>query len=207
MAFSPDSSVSSVSSVSYDSFVFTGIVEATGTVIEKRPHRLTVARPKTFRDLKIGSSISVAGVCLSVVEKKNTTMSFDVVDETLARTTLGSLREGDCVNLERSLKAGDRFEGHIVQGHVEGVGTVISRRLLAASAVIGIRLPAFLATHVVPKGSIAIDGVSLTVAFVKDGTITVALIPHTLAMTTLGLLQKGDRVNIETDIVARYARR
>jgi riboflavin synthase alpha subunit/very-short-patch-repair endonuclease len=336
--------------------MFTGIIEATAEVIEMKSGRLTLERPPDFRDVKIGSSISVSGACLTITKLTKTAMTFDVVPETLTKTTLGDLKAGDHVNLERAMRAGGRFEGHIVQGHVEGVGVVVSvssfpqplppgeeggrkqkgrtqgnilnfsremRRnptaaekkfwQLVHNDKLGVRfrrqyslygfivdfyvpshrvaveidggyhqanedqrandrerqyflervkdiqvvhftnadiyenpdgvlkklnfilsspppenatfvfspppleegageeaytiqfsLPEHLVQNVIPKGSIALDGVALTVAEIRGKNITVALIPHTLRETTLGRLREGDRVNVETDIVGRY---
>ena len=181
--------------------MFTGIIETMAKVVQKTDSGMVIARPLSFDDVKIGSSISVSGVCLSVVQLTESQMSFDVVPETWSRTKLGSVRQGDAVNLERSLKASDRFEGHIVQGHVEGTGSVTDIH----SGEMKISLPMPLMKHVVEKGSIALDGVSLTVAKIDGDVVTVALIPHTLKVTTLGTLHTGDLVNIETDILGRYA--
>ena len=183
--------------------MFTGIIEATAQILGKETNGIVVARPTSFDDVKIGSSIAVAGVCLSVVQLASAAMRFDVVTETLARTTLGSLRVGDTVNLERSLPADGRFEGHVVQGHIEGVGRVV----LQKHSQLIVELPPELLPQVVAKGSVALNGVSLTIASIEQDRITLALIPHTLAHTTLGLLDKGDRINVETDILGRYAKR
>lgn len=183
--------------------MFTGIIEATARVLENTGHQLLVERPAIFDDIKLGSSISVSGVCLSIVSFDASTMRFDVIDETLAKTKLGSLKAGDLVNVERAMLAGARLDGHIVQGHVENVGFVQSSKIKAQSSELAIRLPKDLVPFVVVKGSIALDGVSLTVADVQDDLVTVALIPHTLANTTLGSAKEGDRVNIETDILLR----
>ena len=188
--------------------MFTGIIETTAQVIANKDGHLVLERPKIFDDIKIGSSISVAGVCLTIVDFKEKTMSFDTVAETLKRTTLGEKKKGTTVNLERALRADGRFEGHVVQGHVEGVGKVSK---VDKVGTVGFVLPDELLRFVVEKGSIAIDGVSLTVAHLRQGyggqaQCEIALIPHTLKITTLGLLKEGDRVNIETDILGRYIR-
>jgi len=208
--------------------MFTGIVEATAQVSANGKGKLTLERPTMFDDVKIGSSVCVSGACLSIVELEKESMAFDVVSETLARTTLGSLKEGDCVNLERALAADGRFDGHIVQGHVESVALVDALTPLPPlpssfapselrmdrrgeggerGALLMVEIPSELLPFVVAKGSIALDGVSLTVAALEGNRCTVALIPHTLASTTLGALGEGSRVNVETDILARYARR
>lgn len=179
--------------------MFTGIVEATAEVLSNNGNSLQIARPQTFTDLKIGASISVSGVCLSIVGLDDSSMSFDVIPETVRKTKLGSLKPGSRVNLERAMKADARLDGHIVQGHVEGVGTVV-----AGKGELVIDAPEDLLLSVLSKGSIAIDGVSLTVARIEGDRITIALIPHTIQETTLGQLQEGDRVNIETDVLAKY---
>lgn len=178
--------------------MFTGIIEATARVLDLTPRGLTVGRPKSFTDLRIGSSVCVAGVCLSVVKLTKTSMQFDVIPETLKKSRLGSLTKGDRVNLERALKASDRFDGHVVQGHVEGVGVVMNN-----TSLFHLRIPIGLMGAVFSKGSITIDGVSLTVAKIDGGHIWIALIPHTLKYTTLGELEKGDLVNVETDLFLR----
>jgi len=179
--------------------MFTGIVEAAAQVIESTGSRLVIERPSSWNDLKIGSSVSVSGVCLSVIEFDNKSMTFDVVEETRTRTTL-DMRTTGRINLERALKADARFEGHIVQGHTEGTAKVEN----IEEGILTIILPAELQPFVIQKGSIAIDGVSLTVASINENQCSVALIPHTLENTTLGSLKQGDSVNIETDILGKY---
>lgn len=186
--------------------MFTGIVETTAAVREKTSTGLVLERPAIFDDLTIGCSITVNGACLSVVHFDNASMTFDIVPETWAKTNLGDLIVGRLVNLERALGANGRFEGHIVQGHVEGTATVVSLDKPKDSpwATLTIELPDNLTPYVVYKGSIAINGVSLTVASVDGNKCSIALIPHTLEITNFGLLTSGDRVNIETDVLARY---
>ncbi len=181
--------------------MFTGMIEATGKILEKGENTLSIERPVSFDDLKLGSSIAVAGTCLSIVGLGDALMRFDVVPETWSKTKLGNLKAGDYVNLERAMKASDRLDGHIVQGHIEGTGKVV----LQKHGQLIVELDPDLAFDVVPKGSIALDGVSLTVASKEGNRITVALIPHTLEHTTLGSLQKEDRVNVETDVMRRYS--
>lgn len=185
--------------------MFTGLVETVGTVLQCSENSLSVERPKNFDDLHIGSSVCVSGVCLSVVELTEKKMAFDVVEETFRRTLLGELKPGDLVNLERSLPANGRFEGHIVQGHVEGVGRVteIQRDSSNNNCVLFISLPEGLEKFCIAKGSIAISGISLTLASIHGTHCSVALIPHTLAHTTMGTIAVGDAVNIETDLFAR----
>ena len=162
--------------------------------------RLILERPESFDDLKNGMSICVSGTCLTVIAFTKDSMTFDVVPETIAKTKLGKFKAGDRVNLERALPATGRFDGHIVQGHVEGVACVVS---VAVDGRLTIELSLALQPYIVEKGSIAIDGVSLTVASVKGNTCEVALIPQTLSQTTLGMLREGEHVNIETDIIGR----
>jgi len=184
--------------------MFTGIVETTAPILRKTEDSLVLGRPASFDDLSVGCSIAVSGVCLSVVSFDGASMSFNVVGETWARTNLGNKKEGDRVNLERSVAANGRFEGHIVQGHIEGTAETISLHQDGQWTMLSIRLPQALLPAVVYKGSIAIDGVSLTVAAIEGEVCTIALIPHTLEVTTLGSLVPGEKVNIETDILARY---
>lgn len=184
--------------------MFTGIIETTAPILRKTDTSLVLERPTHFKDLTVGCSISVSGVCLSVVSFDEVSMHFNVVGETWARTNLGSKKEGDRVNVERALAANGRFEGHIVQGHSEGTAEVVELTSDGQWTILTVRLPAELLSSVVFKGSIAIDGVSLTVAALNGDLCTIALIPHTLEVTTLGGLKAGDTVNIETDILAKY---
>lgn len=188
--------------------MFTGIVEELGTVVARHGERLVVRGSVTAADTAIGDSISIHGVCLTVVEFRGEHLSFDLSDETLARTNLGSLRPGDPVNLERPATLVSRLGGHLVQGHVDGVAEVIAVRPEGEDgARLSVRLPGELLRHVVQKGSITLDGVSLTVAALDDEVVEIALIPHTLHATTLGSARDSDRVNVEVDIVAKYVAR
>ncbi|HZD23425.1 MAG TPA: riboflavin synthase [Acidimicrobiia bacterium] len=191
--------------------MFTGIVEQVGEVVsldETENGRRMVLRGERLGDLPVGASISVNGVCLTVVDLADDTISLDVVPETLTRSNLGSVRAGARVNLERPMPADGRFDGHIVQGHVDGTGTVVSiSRADDGSVVMEVEVESGILRYLVEKASITIDGVSLTVAGVKDRSFTVALIPHTLAVTTLGLRQEGDEVNLEVDVLAKYVER
>ena len=188
--------------------MFTGIVETAAKVLERTDHSLLIERPSFFTDIPLGASICTAGVCLSAVRISPESIGFDVVPETFARTALGALEVGDTVNVERSMLAGARFEGHIVQGHVEGVAEVVHNKDFGPEGwKLVLRLPQELAPAVVPKGSIALDGVSLTVAAIDADLCTIALIPHTLEVTSLGRLRPGDPVNVETDIMMRGLRR
>ena len=189
--------------------MFTGIVEERGTVIEAGPPLVIVAW-KVAEDSTEGASLSVNGVCLTVVERSpkeangGCRLSFDVSPETLSRSSLGRLRRGDPVNLERPVMLMSRLGGHLVQGHVDGVGTVLNTEDVSSGRVIRIGLADGLARYVVEKGSVAVDGVSLTVVDPRNESFDVALIPHTLEATTLGTLKEGDAVNIEVDVLAKY---
>jgi riboflavin synthase len=188
--------------------VFTGIVEERGLVGTAEGGRLVVDARTVVRDSDIGASVSVNGVCLTVVECTDTSLRFDLSEQTLERTSLGDLRPRDPVNLERPVTLVARLGGHLVQGHVDGVGQVTRVEVEASGgARVSLRLPGELSRYVVERGSIAIDGVSLTIAAVDEDEITVALIPHTLAVTTLGLAAPGRRVNVEADVIARYVER
>jgi len=195
--------------------VFTGIIEELGevTAVDRTADaaRVTVRGPLAVSDARHGDSISVSGVCLTVIEKDAETFTADVMAETLAMSTLDGVRPGRRVNLERAAQVGDRLGGHIVQGHIDGTATVLSVADGSAWRVLRFSLDPEHAPLVARKGSIAIDGVSLTVSDVgggrEDGWFEVSLIPETLAATTLGALTAGDRVNIETDILARHVER
>ena len=188
--------------------MFTGIVEELGEIVEvaQRPDaaRLTVSGPLVTSDAKHGDSIAVNGVCLTVVEVSGGTFTVDVVQETLDRSSLAKIHAGDRVNLERAMAAGARLGGHIMQGHVDGTGVFLSRDEHGATRF---ALPHQLAKYVVEKGSIAIDGISLTVVSVTDDEFSVALIPTTLELTTMGGREPGDVVNIEVDVLAKYVER
>jgi len=188
--------------------LFTGIVEELGTVVarEDAPDsaRLTVRGPTVTADAAAGDSIAVNGTCLTVVDTDGTQFSADVMRETLQRSSLGALRAGDPVNLERPVTLQSRLGGHLVQGHVDGVGTIAAREAAEHWEVVSVSLPPDLARYVVTKGSITVDGVSLTVVDVTDTAFTVSLIPTTLALTTLGAKGVGDPVNLEVDVIAKY---
>jgi riboflavin synthase len=181
--------------------VFTGIVEERGRV-RAAGRRLVVDSRPVGAAAAVGSSISVSGVCLTVTDRPDGALAFDLTEETLARTTLGALRPGDAVNLERPVTLATRLGGHLVQGHVDGVATV--EAVDENASTMRLRPDDGLGRYVVGKGSIAVAGVSLTVAAVEDGTFTVALVPHTLEVTTLGGLAAGARVNLEVDVMAKY---
>jgi riboflavin synthase len=187
--------------------VFTGIVREVGRVeaVEERGEsvRLVVRAPETAAAAAVGDSVSLAGVCLTAVEVANGTVAFDAVPETLRRSTLGRLETGGGVNVEPALRAGDPLGGHIVQGHVDGVGRI--RRV--DDEGIEVEAPEDVLRYCVEKGSIAVEGVSLTIADLGESSFTVALIPHTRDVTTLGRVAKGDDVNLEVDVVAKYVER
>ena len=191
--------------------MFTGIVEEKGTVaaLERLGDsvRLTIRGPVVTSDVAHGDSISVNGCCLTVAELDGDAFTADVMAESLERTSLGDLVEGSEVNLERAVAAGARLGGHIVQGHVDGTGTLIDRTPSENWHVVRFALPADLARYLVEKGSITVDGVSLTVVGVGDDWFSVSLIPTTLDDTTLGAREPGDRVNLEVDVLAKYVER
>ena len=185
--------------------MFTGIVEELGSVRALDGGRLVVSCPLVATDSPIGASVAVNGTCLTVVEHTDDTLAFDLSGETLDRTSLGLVRTGATVNLERPVTLAARLGGHLVQGHVDGVGRIEAvDRHQDGGATLTVRIPDALEPLVVQKGSIAIDGVSLTVAGLDGPEIRIALIPHTLAATTLGAAAVGDPVNIEVDMIGRY---
>ncbi|HEU4512902.1 MAG TPA: riboflavin synthase [Nocardioidaceae bacterium] len=191
--------------------MFTGIVEELGTVDglvdQGDAVRLTVRGPHVTVDAGLGDSISVNGCCLTVAERDQETFTADVMRETLEKTSLGDLAPGDRVNLERAVTPQTRLGGHIVQGHVDGTGELRGRTPSEHWEVVEVGLPASLARYLVPKGSVTVDGISLTVVDVGPDSFTVSLIPETLARTTLGFKQSGDRVNLEVDVIAKYVER
>lgn len=185
--------------------MFTGIVEERGVVREVGGSRLAVGCRTVTSDAEVGASVSVNGVCLTVVERSEAHLAFDVSEETLRRTSFARLSEGDHVNLERPLTLASRLGGHLVQGHVDGVGEVVKvEPEKDGAAWVTIRAPMDLRRYLVEKGSVCVDGVSLTVAALDGDTFAVALIPHTLATTTLGSAQPKDPVNLEVDVIAKY---
>ncbi|HEY7328410.1 MAG TPA: riboflavin synthase [Gemmataceae bacterium] len=188
--------------------MFTGLVESLGTVreivFESAGCRLTLAAPDIAPELTIGQSVAVNGACLTVVAGDAEICSFQLAPETLQRTNLSELRRGDRVNLERALRLSDRLGGHLVQGHIDGVGHVAERLTEGEWVTVFFTCPKELAAQMVPKGSVAVDGVSLTLVEVGGGSFSVALIPHTLAHTTLGFKGPGAAVNLETDIICKY---
>jgi riboflavin synthase len=191
--------------------MFTGLVEEIGTVRRILPGRdsvrLRIEAPRVAPGIRVGDSVAVDGVCLTVEERSDAAFDATAVSETLKRSTLGRLKPGDAVNLERSLALGDRLGGHIVQGHVDGVGTVVSIRPRGDAKMLTVRVPAPLMRHLPERGSVALAGVSLTVAGAASDRITVSVIPHTFENTTLRRLSEGAPVNVETDLFAKYAER
>jgi riboflavin synthase len=186
--------------------MFTGIVREVGEVYSFDGSRLVLAAPETAAGAAVGDSVAVAGVCLTVVEAGDGRLAFDAVPETLSRTALGSLEPGVRVNVEPSLRVGDQLGGHVVQGHVDAVGQVRSVTPEGDGRRVWIDSPETV-RYCVEKGSVAVDGVSLTVAALDDEGFEVALIPHTLEVTTLGQLEPGDEVNLEADALARIVER
>ncbi|WP_424214832.1 riboflavin synthase [Streptomyces sp. BI20] len=191
--------------------MFTGIVEELGevTAVEQLADaaRFRLRGPVVTQDAKHGDSIAVNGVCLTVVETGNDEFTADVMHETLRRSSLGDLAPGSRVNLERPMALGGRLGGHLVQGHVDGTGEILSRTPSEHWELVRVGLPAHLARYVVEKGSITVDGVSLTVVEAAADSFTISLIPTTLALTTLGIKQPGDPVNLEVDVLAKYVER
>ena len=184
--------------------MFTGIVEEVGVIAKISDNAMTVKASKVTEDLKLGDSISVNGTCLTAVEFSRTEFSVDLSPETMRRTSLGQLSEGSIVNLERALLASDRMGGHIVQGHVDGTGRVMSSKIDGDSIVFRIRIPKRLNPYIVEKGFVAVDGISLTVVKRGASSFTLAVIPYTLKNTNLAAVSIGDRVNLEADILAKY---
>ncbi len=196
--------------------MFTGLVSDVGEVRSVHPrannlHRITIFCRYPRADIAQGASVACSGVCLTVVdtgeEDGRSWFAVDAADETLRVTTVGRWRHGSRVNLERALKVGDELGGHLVAGHVDGLASVIAREDMTDMARFGLRAPHELARFIAPKGSVALDGVSLTVNAVEGDTFSVLIIPHTLQVTTFGALRQGDDVNLEIDTMARYAAR
>jgi riboflavin synthase alpha subunit len=189
--------------------MFTGIVSQRARVVasEDDGHgatRLRVALERPIEGLALGASVALDGVCLTVARVEGERIEFDVVPETCRKTTLGDLREGDRVNVEAALRAGDPLGGHVLQGHVDGVGRIEGVERRGADVRMSIRLPRALQGATIPKGSVAVDGVSLTVGESEEERFSVYLVPHTLAATGLGEKEAGDRVNVEADVVGRW---
>ena len=188
--------------------MFTGLVEELGKVQSLtgsgESYRLTVGAKKVLQDLAIGDSVAVNGACLTVVAKSDNAFTVDVMPETARRTVIGTMHVGEGVNLERTLCLGDRLEGHLVAGHVEGVGRILHRQEDGNAVVFRIGCDKSLTHYIIEKGSVAVDGISLTVTAVEENSFSVSVIPHTAAVTTLGFKRVGDKVNVETDLIGKY---
>jgi riboflavin synthase len=193
--------------------MFTGIIDGTGTIksitrskrTRNSDRRIRLEVGRVGRGLKIGDSVSVNGTCLTVIILKKSAAEFEIVKETMDRTTLGSLKDGDSVNIERTLKISDRFEGHIVLGHVDGVGEISDVIKFRAEIKMWIRVKSKeMMKYLVPKGSVTVDGISLTVVDVGRYEFSIALVPHTVSKTTIGTKVRGDTVNLEFDILSKY---
>ena len=191
--------------------MFTGIVESMGTVVRVLRRgggaRLEVRAPEVVAEVKTGDSVAVNGSCVTVTGRFEDTFACDLVPETLARTNLGTLQPGEEVNLEMPLRASSRLDGHIVQGHVDVVGSIRSRRRVGAQEMLEVTVPFELTRYLAPKGSVSVDGVSLTIVDVNKDRFRVALIPHTLETTTLGKKLQGAAVNVEVDVISKYVER
>ena len=188
--------------------MFTGLVAELGTVVALKPlkqsYNITVKAQKVLANLKIGDSVAVNGACLTIVNISGSDFTADVMPETVKLTNLRHLKSGDRVNLERTLRLCDGLDGHIVSGHVEGVGVIAAKKAEGIAEIVTIKTPPELLKYIIKKGSIAIDGISLTVTEVTDTGFSVSLIPHTAKETTLGFKKPGDEVNLETDIIGKY---
>jgi riboflavin synthase len=188
--------------------MFTGIIEGKGKILRIKPRgagkRLNIECPFHLTDVQLGDSISINGACLTVAEKEGQTIIFDLSGETLEKTVLGELKEGDSVNLERALRLADRLGGHIVTGHIDGIGVIAEKRRERDFTNLTIKIPKSVSKYVVQKGSIAIDGISLTVNECRAEEIRITLIPYTLEKTTLMEKKVGDRVNMEADLLGKY---
>jgi len=188
--------------------MFTGIVEERGTVVRRDGVRLEIGCRTVPVDSPVGASVAVNGVCLTVIERDDDRLAFEVSPETTARSTLGGLALGASVNLERPVSLAARLGGHLVQGHVDGIGEVVAVQPDGeGGAVVDVRVPADLGRYVVEKGSLTVDGISLTVAGLEGDIVRIAVIPHTLAVTTFAGLASGDAVNLEVDLIAKYVER
>lgn len=188
--------------------IFTGLIEELGQVYHIEPGaqsvKLTIQADKVLQDVKIGDSIAVNGICLTVINYNDQHFTAEAMSETVQKTTLKTLRKGETLNLERALRLSDRLGGHLVQGHVDGIGTILQKERLDIAIVFTISAPPEVMKYTVKKGSIAVDGVSLTVVSTGKDKFSVSLIPHTAHMTNLGNKKAGDQVNLESDIIGRY---
>jgi riboflavin synthase len=191
--------------------MFTGIIEGLGTIAGMRPSgqgkRLSLDADFSLEQTKIGDSISVNGACLTVIKLDGKHLEFDVSPETLDKTTFGLTKVGDRVNLERAMRLSDRIDGHLVSGHIDGMGTITQRENLANAIIVTIGVPESLTRYIITKGSVAVDGISLTINALDAKGFTVSIIPHTAQLATIGFKKRGDRVNIETDMIGKYVER
>ena len=191
--------------------MFTGIIEGLGAIAAIRPsgqgRRLTVDADFELSGSKIGDSISVSGACLTAVRIAGRRFDADVSPETIAKTTFGAARVGERVNLERAMRLSDRIDGHLVSGHIDGTGVIESREAVGNVLVVTIGVPEELARFMIVKGSVAVDGISLTINTLEPGRFSVCIIPHTAGLTTVGFKPKGERVNIEADMIGKYVER
>ena len=190
--------------------MFTGLVECMGRVnrlVRKGGDARLIFEAPEFEDVILGESISINGVCLTVASMNGRQYEFDVSEETIGRSNLGVLKQGDLVNLERALRLSDRLGGHLVSGHIDAVGTILIKRPRLGSLQLRVAVPEALSRYLVPKGSVAVDGISLTVNECGSNFFEVNLIPHTVEMTTLQFKKEGDKVNIETDLIGKYVER
>ena len=188
--------------------MFTGIIEGSGTLTALRPmgagRRLAIEAEFELAGSKVGDSFCVSGACLTAVTIAGRRFEVDVAPETIARTTLGAARVGERVNLERALRLSDRIDGHLVSGHIDGTGVIASRETLGNAVIVALGVPEELARQMIVKGSVAVDGISLTINRLEPGRIEVSVIPHTAALTTIGFKPVGARVNVETDMIGKY---
>lgn len=188
--------------------MFTGIIEGLGAVAAIRPvgpgQRLAITAGFELAGTKVGDSIAVSGACLTAVSIAGRQFDVDVSPETLARTTLGAARVGERVNLERALRLSDRIDGHLVSGHTDGTGVIASREAAGNAVIVTVAVPEALTRYMIVKGSVAVDGVSLTINRMEADRFSVSIIPHTAGLTTIGFKQKGERVNIEVDMIGKY---
>jgi len=191
--------------------MFTGIIEGLGTVAKLRSSgrgkRLVVTTDLELKEIKIGDSIAVNGACLTVVMMSATRFEADLSPETLSRTTFNKVKTGDRVNLERALRLSDRLDGHLVSGHIDGIGTLSGRESDDNAIIITIAVTETLSRYMIPKGSVSVDGISLTINDCSRDRFSVSIIPHTSKLTTLGFKKKGEAVNIETDMIGKYVER
>lgn len=189
--------------------MFTGIIEEIGEIAQVSQQggarQFSIKAQKVMSDLKVDDSIAINGVCLTVVSQTPQQFAVQAVEETLKKSTLGHYQAGHRINLERALMANSRLGGHFVQGHVDGVATVLSMQAQQGGKILTLRVPEMLLKYMIPQGSITVDGVSLTIAGLSHDTIRISLIPHTLSVTTLGMLQAGGLVNVEADMMGKYA--